>query len=53
MDKNHTGVYLQLHKVNDRQELQKLQEVKNKQGYIKNLIRSDDSIYKKFRKGDK
>ena len=51
MNKNHKGIYLQLHVVNDLQILQKLQEVKNKQGYIKNLIINDDSLYKNFIKG--
>ena len=53
MKNNHVGVYLQLHKENDQRELKKLQEVQNKQGYIKNLIRNDDSVYKKYWKGDK
>ena len=53
MDRKHTGVYLQLHNINDQREIQRLQKVNNKQGYIKSLIRKDDSEYKKFMKGDK
>lgn len=44
---NHKGIYLQLHIVKDKDILQKLKDVGNKQGYIKNLILDD------IRKGDK
>lgn len=44
---NHKGIYLQLHIVKDKDILQKLKDVGNKQGYIKNLILED------IRKGDK
>lgn len=43
---NHKGIYLQLHIVKDKDILQKLKDVGNKQGYIKNLILDD------IRKGD-
>ena len=38
---NHKGIYLQLHIVKDKDILQKLKDVGNKQGYIKNLILDD------------
>ena len=44
---NHKGIYLQLHIVKDKDILQKLKDVGNKQGYIKNLILDD------IRKGGK
>lgn len=41
-DKKHTkGVYLKLNKETDKDILKKLNEVDNKQGYIKSLIRKD------------
>lgn len=43
---NHKGIYLQLHIVKDKDILQRLKDVGNKQGYIKNLILDD------IRKGD-
>lgn len=37
----HHGVYLKLHQVNDKDIIERLDEQKNKQGYIKRLIRED------------
>lgn len=49
--KNHEGVYIKLHKINDNDLIKRLSEVQNKQGYIKDLIKQDSSIYKKFKGG--
>lgn len=41
-DKSHTkGVYIKLNKTTDADVLERLQEVGNVQGYIKELIRKD------------
>ena len=41
-DKTHTkGIYLKFNKVTDKDILEKLETVKNKQKYIKDLIRAD------------
>ena len=41
-DKTHTtGVFLKLNKETDKDILEKLSSVPNRQGYIKNLIRKD------------
>ena len=37
----HTGVYLKLNTAGDADIIQRLQQQKNRQGYIKNLIRTD------------
>lgn len=37
----HVGVYLKLNKAADGDVIDRLQEQKNKQGYIKDLIRTD------------
>ena len=47
---NYKGVYLKLNKVSDRPIISKLEQIKNKQGYIKDLISKDSSIYKDYRK---
>ena len=40
----HHGVYLKLHQVNDKDIIERLDEQKNKQGYIKRLIREDTAF---------
>lgn len=40
----HHGVYLKLHQINDRDIIERLDEQKNKQGYIKRLIREDTAF---------
>jgi len=37
----HHGVYLKLHQVSDKDIIERLNDQKNKQGYIKRLIRED------------
>ena len=37
----HHGIYLKLHKVNDKDIIERLDKQSNKQGYIKRLIRED------------
>ena len=49
---NHKSILIKLHKTHDEKVLTKLQEVNNKQGYIKDLIIKDSSIYKKYEKGE-
>lgn len=49
---NHKSYLLKLHKLHDEKVIDKLQEVNNKQGYIKNLILKDSFIYKNYKKGD-
>lgn len=44
------GIYLKLSLVKDFDIIKKLSTLKNMQGYIKELIRSDSFIYKKFKK---
>lgn len=39
--KNHEGVYIKLHKINDADLIERLHHVDNKQGYIKDLIKAD------------
>ena len=52
--KNHKGLYLNLHTVNDKNIIEKLEKVYNKQGYIKALINADALFYHSFkRKGEK
>lgn len=52
--KNHKGLYLNLHTTNDRNIIEKLDKVSNKQGYIKELIKTDSLCYEYFiRKGEK
>ena len=50
---NHKSYLLKLHKSHDEKVINKLQEVNNKQGYIKDLIIKDSSIYKNYEKGEK
>ena len=47
---NHKSILIKLHKTHDEKVLTKLQEVNNKQGYIKELINKDSFIYKDYRK---
>lgn len=47
---NYKGIYLKLNKVSDRPIISKLEQIKNKQGYIKDLISKDSLIYKDYRK---
>ena len=49
---NHKSILIKLHKSHDEKVLDKLQEVNNKQGYIKNLILKDSFMYKNYKKGD-
>ena len=46
---NHIGFYLKFHKEKDKDMINKLQSVQNKQGYIKGLINKD--LYINSRKG--
>ena len=50
---NHKSILIKLHKTHDEKVLTKLQEVNNKQGYIKDLIIKDSFIYKNYEKGEK
>lgn len=44
------GIFLKLNTVSDRPIISKLENIKNKQGYIKELISKDSFIYKDYRK---
>ena len=47
-DKSHTkGVYIKLNKTTDADILNRLQEVGNVQGYIKELIRKDKYLFRR------
>ena len=48
---NHTGIYIKLHQENDKEILKKLQNLNNKQGYIKEVVLNDSVVYKKYEKG--
>lgn len=48
----HVGVYIKLHKDNDRSIIDKLSKVDNKQGYIKGLIKKDIYINNQYKKGE-
>lgn len=41
---DHIGIYLKLNKVNDKDILERLKTQTNKQGYIKDLIRTDMAL---------
>lgn len=45
---NHTGIYIKLHQENDKEILKKLQNLNNKQGYIKEVVLNDSVVYKKY-----
>lgn len=47
---SYKGIYLKLNEVSDKPVISKLEQIKNKQGYIKDLINSDPTIYKNYRK---
>ena len=40
----HVGIYLKLNEVNDRDVIERLNKQNNKQGYIKDLIRTDMAL---------
>lgn len=44
MKAEHVGIYLKLNKGADNDIIQRLNDQKNKQGYIKELIRTDASL---------
>lgn len=50
--KNHKGVYIKLHELNDKKILDKLEHLSNKQGYIKEVVLNDRIIYKQYEKGE-
>lgn len=43
-NRNFKGIYVKLNVVNDRDILERLDQVSNKQGYIKRLIREDTAF---------
>jgi hypothetical protein len=47
---NYKGIFLKLNVIADEPVISKLDQVKNRQGYIKHLINEDTFIYKKYRK---
>lgn len=49
---NNTGIYVRLHKQNDKEILERLNKLTNKNGYIKAVIRNDALIYKQYEKGE-
>ena len=44
------GIFLKLNTVSDLPVITKLEKIKNKQGYIKELINRDHLVYKDYRK---
>ena len=46
--KNHKGIFIRLHNEHDKNIIQKLNKVTNKQGYIKELIKTDNRFYYNF-----
>ena len=40
----HVGIYLKLNEVNDKDVIERLSKQNNKQGYIKDLIRTDMAL---------
>ena len=51
--KNHKGIFIRLHNEHDKSIIEKLNLVTNKQGYIKELIKTDNLFYHNFiRKGE-
>lgn len=51
--KNHKGIFIRLHNEHDKGIIEKLSHVTNKQGYIKELIKTDSLCYEYFiRKGE-
>lgn len=49
---NYKGIFLKLNVISDKPVISKLEQVKNRQGYIKELINKDSFIYKSYRKED-
>lgn len=49
---NYKGIFLKLNVIADKPVISKLDQVKNRQGYIKELINKDSFIYKSYRKED-
>lgn len=49
---NYKGIFLKLNVISDKPVISKLDQVKNRQGYIKELINKDSFIYKSYRKED-
>lgn len=47
---NYKGIFLKLNVVSDKPVISRLEQIKNKQGYIKDLISKDSFIYKNYRK---
>lgn len=47
---NHIGIFLRLHKENDKKVIEALKEQPNKQGYIKGLILKDAYIKEQYKK---
>ena len=47
---NYKGIFLNLNVISDKPVISKLEQIKNKQGYIKELINKDSFIYKYYRK---
>ena len=47
---NYKGIFLKLNTVSDKPVISRLEQIKNKQGYIKELISKDSLIYKNYRK---
>lgn len=51
--KNHKGVFIRLHNEHDKNIIDKLSKVTNKQGYIKELIKTDSLFIQHYiRKGE-
>lgn len=46
--KNHKGIFIRLHNEHDKGIIEKLSHVTNKQGYIKELIKTDSLCYEYF-----
>ena len=49
---NYKGIFLKLNVISDKPVISKLDQVKNRQGYIKELINKDSFIDKSYRKED-
>lgn len=47
---NYKGIFLKLNVISDKPVISKLEQIKNRQGYIKELINRDSFIYKDYRK---
>ena len=50
---NHKGIFIRHHNEHDKSIIEKLSQVTNKQGYIKELIKTDSLFYQHYiRKGE-